>query len=316
VDVPVTPEVHLALRGRTLPATDRTVLDAAAGQALLVLRQQRATAEADQAKRRAETNQLRTALLSAVGHDLRTPLTSIKAAVSSLRAPDIELSTQDQEELLATVEESADRLTALVDNLLDSSRLATGAVEPQLRPVTYDEIVARALTSIDRRDMISLHVAEHLPAVVADPGLLERVVANVVDNALRHGVLATPRPVDVDGDGQITPDEPAIAIRASTHADRVELRIVDHGKGLPKRATESIFTPFQRRGDRDTTNGLGLGLSVAKGFIDAMGGSIRAEDTPGGGLTIVISLPSVTSTATSPATSTDQQSATDLSEAP
>jgi two-component system sensor histidine kinase KdpD len=293
VDVPVTPDVHLALCGRTLPATDRTVLETAAGQALLTLRQQRATAEANQAKRRAETTQLRTALLAAVGHDLRTPLTSIKAAIGSLRAPDIELSTQDQGELLATVEESTDRLTGLVDNLLDSSRLATGAVEPQLRPITYDELVARALAGLDDRDRpnLTVDVDEHLPAVIADPGLLERVIANVVDNALRHGILTTPRVVDVDGDGRITPDEPAIAIRASTHADRVELRIVDHGKGLPKRAAESIFTPFQRRGDRDTAGGLGLGLSVAKGFVDAMGGTIRAEDTPGGGLTIVISLP-------------------------
>ena len=140
-------------------------------------------------------------------------------------------------------------------------------MRPQLRPVTYDEI--------------------------ADPGLLDRVVANLVDNALRHGVLTTPRQVDVDGDGRIAEDEPAIAIRASAHADRVELRVVDHGKGLPKRTTQSIFTPFQRLGDRDTTNGLGLGLSVAKGFVNAMAGTIRAEDTPGGGLTIVLSLPVV-----------------------
>jgi two-component system sensor histidine kinase KdpD len=294
VDVPVTADVHLALRGRPLPATDRRVLEAAAGQALLTLRHQRAATEADQAIRRAETTQLRTALLSAVGHDLRTPLTSIKAAIGSLRAPDLRLSTQDERELLATVEESADRLAGLVDNLLDSSRLATGAVEPQLRPVTYDEIVARALAGIDTRDHVTVDVAETLPAVTADPGLLERVVANVADNALRHGVLDTPRAVDVDGDGVIAPDEPAVAIRASAHADRVELRIVDHGKGLPKRAAASIFTPFQRRGDRDTTNGLGLGLSVAKGFVDAMGGTIDAEDTPGGGLTIVISMPAAT----------------------
>ncbi|MFI7677333.1 DUF4118 domain-containing protein [Actinophytocola sp. NPDC049390] len=295
VDVPVTPDVHLALRGRTLPAADRRVLEAAAGQALLTLRQQRAAAEADEARRRAETTQLRTALLSAVGHDLRTPLTSIKAAIGSLRAADLELSAADEQELLATVEEAADQLAGLVDNLLDSSRLATGAVEPQLRPVTYDEVVARALASLETRARpitdITVDVAEHLPAVVADPGLLERVVANVVDNALRHGVLPTPRTVDVDGDGRITPDEPKIAIRASTHADRVELRVVDHGKGLPKRGAEAVFTPFQRLGDRDTSNGLGLGLSVARGFTDAMGGAIRAEDTPGGGLTIVISLP-------------------------
>ena len=310
VDVPVTPDVHLALRGRTLPATDRRVLEAAAGQALLALRQQRAAADADQARRRAEATQLRTALLSAVGHDLRTPLTSIKAAVGSLRAPDLQLSTQDEQELLAAVEESADRLTSLVDNLLDSSRLATGAVEPQLRPVTYDEIVASALASLDSRTRpttgVIVDVPEHLPAVTADAGLLERVVANVIDNALRHGVLDTPRAVDVDGDGDISPDEPAIAVRASAYDDRVELRVVDHGKGLPKRATGTIFTPFQRLGDRDTTNGLGLGLSVAKGFVDAMGGAISAEDTPGGGLTIVISLPVTKSPA----------AATNLPEAP
>jgi two-component system sensor histidine kinase KdpD len=293
VDVPVIPDVHLALRGRTLPAADRRVLEAAAGQALLTLRQQRAAAEAHDARRRAETTQLRTALLSAVGHDLRTPLTSIKAAIGSLRAPDLELSAADERELLATVEESSDQLAGLVDNLLDSSRLATGAVEPQLRPVTYDEVVARALASLDTRARpvtdVTVDVGEQLPAVVADPGLLERVVANVVDNAVRHGV--PPRGVAGHCDGRGTQDEPAIAIRASTHADRVELRVVDHGKGLPKRGAESVFTPFQRLGDRDTSNGLGLGLSVAKGFTDAMGGTIRAEDTPGGGLTVVISLP-------------------------
>ena len=278
VDVPVTAEVHLALRGRTLPATDRRVLEAAAGQALLALRQQRMTAAAAAAKRRAETTELRTALLSAVGHDLRTPLTSIKAAIGSLRAPDLRLSTEDEWELLATVEESTDRLTGLVGNLLDSSRLATGAVEPQLRPVTYDEIVARALTGLDTAGVV-VDVAEQLPAVTADPGLLERVVANIVDNALRHGVLD---PVAAGG------DEPAVAVRASTHGERVELRIVDHGRGLPRRA--AIFTPFQRLGDRDA-GGLGLGLSVAKGFVDAMGGTIATEDTPGGGLTVVISLP-------------------------
>src|SRR5204862_3686216 len=135
---PVTDDVHLALRGRALPAADRTVLEAAAGQALVTLRQQRAAQEASEAKRQAATTELRTALLSAVGHDLRTPLTSIKAAIGSLRAPDLRLSTEDRAELEATIEESADRLTALVNNLLDSSRLATGAVEPRLRPIGYD----------------------------------------------------------------------------------------------------------------------------------------------------------------------------------
>jgi two-component system sensor histidine kinase KdpD len=279
IDVPVTPDVHLAIRGRALPAADRQALEAAAGQALLALRQQRATAQAAAAKRKAETTELRTALLSAVGHDLRTPLTSIKAAIGSLRDPELRLTRHDTDELLATAEESADRLAGLVDNLLDSSRLATGAVEPKIRPVGYDEVVALALSGIDDRRLVEVDVDEHLPAVLADAGLLERVVANVVDNALRHGKGST-----ADG-------EPPVAVRASAYGGHVELRVVDHGKGLPRDAGNAVFAPFQRLGDRNATTGVGLGLSVAKGFMDAMGGTIRAEDTPGRGLTVVISLP-------------------------
>ncbi|RJQ76131.1 sensor histidine kinase KdpD [Pseudonocardiaceae bacterium YIM PH 21723] len=285
VDIAVTPDIHLALRGRTLPAEDRRVLEAAAGQALLALRNQRLSEETADAKRVASTTELRTALLSAVGHDLRTPLTSIKAAVGSLRDPELKLSTEDTGELLATVEESADRLAGLVDNLLDSSRLATGAVNPLMRPVGYYEIVSRALRGLDDQHLIEVAVDERLPLVVADIGLMERVVANVVDNALRYGR----RKIAIEGPqpGQ----QPLVAIRASEHASRVELRVVDHGHGLPKGSADSVFAPFQRLGDRDNTNGVGLGLSVAKGFTEAMGGTIRAEDTPGGGLTMVISLP-------------------------
>jgi len=288
-DVAVTSDIHLALRGRTLPASDQRVLEAAAGQALMALRQQRMADETRDAQRKVETTELRTALLSAVGHDLRTPLTSIKAAIGSLRDAGLHLSTEDTEELMATVEESADRLTGLVDNLLDSSRLATGSVEPVIRPVSYYEAVARALSGVDERHVVSVSVDEHLPPVHADLGLLERVVANVVDNALRHGRLRPRRPVDVDGDGRVAADEPEVAVRASTHGDHVELRVVDHGRGLPKNA-ERVFAPFQRLGDREAAPGIGLGLSVAKGFTEAMGGEITAEDTPGGGLTVVISL--------------------------
>jgi two-component system sensor histidine kinase KdpD len=275
IDVPVTPDVHLAIRGRALPATDRQALEGAAGQALLALRQQRMSEQTAAARRKAETTELRTALLSAVGHDLRTPLTSIKAAIGSLRDPELTLSTQDTAELLATVEESADRLAGLVDNLLDSSRLATGAVEPKIRPVGYDEVVALALSGIDDRRQVVVDVDERLPEVLADVGLLERVVANVVDNALRHGRSGTG----------------GIAVRASAYGGQVELRVVDHGRGLPRNAGSAVFAPFQRLGDRDPTTGVGLGLSVAKGFMAAMGGTIRAEDTPGGGLTVVLSLP-------------------------
>ncbi len=269
-EVAVTGDVRLRLSGRVLPASDQRVLEAAAGQTFVALRQQRMAADALDAQRKAETSELRTALLSAVGHDLRTPLTSIKAAIGSLRDPSLPLSEEDVAELMATVEESADRLTGLVDNLLDSSRLATGSVEPVLRPVGCYEVVAGALAGIGAE--VSVEVAEDLPHVLADLGLLERVVANVVDNALRHG---SPSPV---------------AVRASRHGAFVELRIVDHGPGLPKKAGHKVFEPFQRLGDRSGP-GVGLGLSVAQGFTAAMGGQISAEDTPGGGLTVVISLP-------------------------
>jgi two-component system sensor histidine kinase KdpD len=271
--IAVTADVHLTLRGRTLPAADRRVLEAVAGQALLSLRQQRSAAAAARAERKAEATELRTTLLSAVGHDLRTPLTSIKAAIGSLRATDLTLSEEDTEELMEAVELSADRLAGLIDNLLDSSRLATGAVRPHLRPVGYDEVVAHALSTVDASDAVVVAVDDRLPPVLADPGLLERVVANVLDNALRHGGAP-------------------VSARASAHSGHVELRIADHGKGLRKGTADSAFAPFQRLGgDRDATPGVGLGLSVAKGFTEAMGGTIRAEDTPGGGLTVVVSLP-------------------------
>ncbi|MCX2733638.1 DUF4118 domain-containing protein [Saccharopolyspora sp. NFXS83] len=280
VDIEVTGDVHLALRrpdGRPLPADDRTVLEAAAGQALVALRQQRMAAETAEAQRQADANRLRTALLSAVGHDLRTPLASIKASVSSLRIPGLRLSEQDTAELLAGVEESTDRLTDLVDNLLDSSRLATGAIVPQLRPVGYDQAVAGALAGLDGRERVEVDTEESLPAVLADVGLLERVIANVVQNAVKYG-----------GD--------RVSVRASEHARWVELRIVDHGPGLPEDAAEAVFAPFERLGGHADTGppGVGLGLSVAQGFMQAMHGTIRAEDTPGGGLTMVLALPVAT----------------------
>jgi two-component system, OmpR family, sensor histidine kinase KdpD len=272
-DVAIDADVHLSLRGRTLTVGDRRVLQTVAGQALLALRAQRMAAQARDAQRRAEATELRSALLSAVGHDLRTPLTSIKAAVSSLRDPELELSEVDTTELLATVEESADRLQGLVDNLLDSARLATGAVLPQLTAVGYDEVVARALSTVDGGHLVATDVDDTLAAVLADPGLLERVVANLIDNALRHGHGAS------------------VLIRAAVHGEEAELAVSDRGPGLPAEALESLFAPFQRLGDRTSRPGVGLGLAVARGFTEAMGGRIRAEPTPGGGLTMTITLP-------------------------
>lgn len=273
-DVEIDEGVHLVGTGRTLTSSERALFSAVSGQALLALRNRRMAAQATDAQRRADAAGLRTALLSAVGHDLRTPLTAIKAAAGSLRDPGLRMPAEDRQELLATVEESADRLTGLVDNLLDSSRLATGAVTTVTAPVGFDEVVAAALAGVHpATDRVLVEVAEDLPDVLADAGLAERVVANLVDNALRHGGGTT------------------VAVRASAYADRVELRVVDTGPGVARQQRDLLFTPFQRLGDRRAATGVGLGLHVARGFTEAMGGTLEAEDTPGGGLTTVLSLP-------------------------
>ncbi|MGW3206785.1 ATP-binding protein [Streptomyces sp. NPDC001135] len=272
VDVPVGDHMALALTGRVLPAEDRRVLAAFAAQAAVVLDRRRLQEEADQARTLAEGNRIRTALLAAVSHDLRTPLAGIKAAVSSLRSDDVAWSEEDQAELLQGIEEGADRLDHLVGNLLDMSRLQTGTVTPLIREIDVDEVVPMALGGVPE-DSVELDVPETLPMVEVDPGLLERSVANLVENAVKY----SPR-------GRL------VLVSASAMADRVEVRVVDRGPGVPDEAKDRIFEPFQRYGDAPRGAGVGLGLAVARGFAEAMGGTLNAEDTPGGGLTMVLSL--------------------------
>lgn len=271
----------ILLAGRPLAAADRPVLNAVANQAAGLVRQSRLAEEASAAAALLEADRLRRALLSAVSHDLRTPLAGAKAAVSSLRSDDIEFSPEDTVELLETIEESVDQLTALVGNLLDSSRLAVGVVQPQFRRVYMDEVVHQALVSVGmgarglRRaamDRVKVEVGE--VSVRADSGLLERVLANLIDNALRHSTRDTPVRVTAERDG-----------------DRVSIAVIDVGPGVPPGAEEQLFEPFQRLGDRDNTTGVGLGLSVVRGFVEAMGGTVHAEPTPGGGLTMIVDLP-------------------------
>ncbi|MEW2301571.1 sensor histidine kinase KdpD [Streptomyces sp. NPDC006655] len=273
VDVPVGDHMSLALSGRVLPAADRRVLAAFAAQAAVVLDRQRLRQEADQAKELAEGNRIRTALLAAVSHDLRTPLAGIKAAVTSLRSDDVEWSEEDQADLLEAIEEGADRLDNLVGNLLDMSRLQTGTVTSIIRETDLDEVVPMALGGVPE-DSVELDVPETLPMVHVDRGLLERAVANVVENAVKY-----------------SPPQEKVLVSASAIADRVEIRVVDQGPGVPDDAKDRIFEPFQRYGDSPRGNGVGLGLAVARGFAEAMGGTLSAEDTPGGGLTMVLSVP-------------------------
>ncbi|MCX4965823.1 sensor histidine kinase KdpD [Streptomyces sp. NBC_00654] len=272
VDMPVGSHMALALSGRVLPAEDRRVLAAFAAQAAVVLDRQRLRGEAEQAREHAEGDRIRTALLAAVSHDLRTPLATIKVSATSLRSADVEWSDEDRGELLAGIEEGADRLDHLIGNLLDMSRLDTGTVRPLIRATDLDEVVPMALGGVPE-ESVRLDIPEELPLVAVDPGLLERAVANVVENAVKYG-----------------PRGEAVLVAVSAMADRVEVRVIDRGPGVPDEAKERIFAPFQRYGDTPRGAGVGLGLAVARGFVEAMGGTLAAEDTPGGGFTMVFTL--------------------------
>jgi two-component system sensor histidine kinase KdpD len=271
----VRPDLALEVSGQAASATT-SLLAGYTAQAVAALDRARLRTQAAQAEALAEGDRMRTALLRAVSHDLRTPLASIKASVSSLRQTDVHWSAEDEAELLANIEQNADRLDALVGNLLDMSRLQAGSLEPFLRATAVDEVAPVALRGLDEADLLVIVVPDDLPLVRADPGLLERVLANLFSNALRHS------PVDLRP-----------MLRAKEDGDRVVLDVVDHGSGVPAGLKERIFEPFARLDERSP--GVGLGLAVAKGFAEAMGGTIVAVDTPGGGLTVRVTLPALVS---------------------
>ena len=250
------------------------MLGAFAAYAATALEQQRLAAEAAAARPIAEADRMRTALLAAVSHDLRTPLASAKAAVTSLRSTDVQWGADDRAELLATADESLDRLARLVDNLLDMSRLQAGALSVFPRPAGLADIAARALDDLGEPGrVIRVDIPDDLPEVLADPGLLERVIANLAGNALRYAPAGTPP-----------------RLTASALGGRVELSVVDRGPGIPARDREAVFTAFQRLGDTDNTTGVGLGLALSRGLTEAMGGTLEPSETPGGGLTMTLSL--------------------------
>lgn len=276
VEVPAG-QFTLVLRGRPLPAADRRLLAGFAAQAATAAERLRLAEEAASVKPLAEADRVRSALLAAVSHDLRTPLAAAKAAVTGLLAEDVDWSPEERAELVATADESLDRLTALVENLLDMSRLQAGVMSVFPRAVHVEDVVALALDCLGTDATgVRVQVSEdpEVPAMRADPVLLERVIANVVANAIRFSPAGSPP-----------------LITASTLGDRVQIRIVDRGPGVPKTGRDAIFQPFQRLGDRDNTVGVGLGLALSRGLVEAMDGFLTAEDTPGGGLTMVVELP-------------------------
>jgi two-component system sensor histidine kinase KdpD len=265
----------VVLTGRELQASDRRILDAFVAQTEAALVQRDLRSQAEGILTLQEADRLRTALLAAVGHDLRTPLSAAVAAVSSLRSRDIAWSDKDRDELLETAEISLDRLGHLVSDLLDASRLQAGVLPIALTGVGLDEVVPLALDELGLGNhQIVVDVSPDLPPALCDPVLLQRVVVNLLSNAVRYSPVGS------------TP-----IVAASAFASRVELRVIDRGPGIPAAKLEEAFQPFQRLGDIDNTTGVGLGLALSNGFISAMGGTLEAEDTPGGGLTMVIGLP-------------------------
>jgi two-component system, OmpR family, sensor histidine kinase KdpD len=265
-------DLRLRLFGERRSRISPRTLEGYGAQAATALDRERLRVQAAQSEVLAAGNRMRTALLAAVSHDLRTPLAVVKASVSSLRQTDVELSADDQAELLAEIEDNADRLDSLIANLLDMSRIQTGSLEPLLRPTSLEEIVPLALLGLDAAE-VELDIPDTLPTVATDPGLLERAIANLVANALRYSPPGQP---------------PRLAGRVDD--DGILVEVVDHGPGVPVEQRERIFEPFQQLGDQHTGEGVGLGLAVARGFVEATGGTITATETPGGGLTMRLSL--------------------------
>jgi two-component system sensor histidine kinase KdpD len=271
--VAVDADTVVAIAGGNLSGEDRRVLGAFTAQLAVALRSRALQADAATATALSQANDLRTALLRAVSHDLRTPLASIKASATNLLADDIRLAPEAIHELLATIDGEADRLDTLIGNLLDMSRLQSGTFELLTRDVGVDEVVAQTLAGLgDRATRVVTEVPDNLPRIHTDAALLERAVANVVENAICW-----------------SPADKAVRVQASAFGGLVELRVVDRGPGIGSGQREEVFQPFQRLGDDHTGTGVGLGLAVARGFVDALGGELTIDDTAGGGTTMTFS---------------------------
>ncbi|MEE1622871.1 ATP-binding protein [Zafaria sp. J156] len=265
----------LELHGADLPASERRLLTVVAAQISAALEHQRLTATAEEIEPIAASDRVRGALLSALSHDLRRPLAAASAAVGGLRAAGKKLSSEDKRELLDTADDSLTALAALVSDLLDVSRLQAGALTLTTMPTDPAEAIAPALDELKLGPSdVRLALGHENSTAEADPVLLQRVIVNLLANATRYS----------------PPDQP-VTVTTSTFDQRLEIRIIDHGPGVTPDRHDDIFLPFQRLGDTDNTSGLGLGLALSRGFIEAMHGTLTPEDTPGGGLTMVISIP-------------------------
>jgi two-component system sensor histidine kinase KdpD len=261
-----------------LTADQRRLLDALIDQAALAIERVRLVGDIDRVKRTMETERLRSALLTSISHDLKTPLASVLGAADALRDMAPSLDDAAKADLLGTIIEEAERLNRFIANLLDMTKLESGAVVPNAAPHDVGEIVGssiRRASKILARHNIEVDVAADLPMVAVDAVLLEQVLFNLLDNAAKYA-----------------PPETAIRIRSWRAADVVGIQVLDEGSGIPPDDLERIFEKFYRaqKGDR-VRPGTGLGLAISRGFIEAMHGSINATnraDRPGAAFTITL----------------------------
>lgn len=260
----------LRLRGVRLSTEDRRVLAAFAAQAGATFEREVLREEAARAATLAETDRLRAALLNAVSHDLRTPLASIKASVTSLLETGIAWSPEQSEDFLATIRNETERMNRLVGQLLDASRIQVGAVTVQRRAIAPDELVSSAIASLSADPhRLEVDVEETLPLVDTDPVLCERALANLIDNALNH-----------------SPADTVVSVSAHEAEGIITFEVRDRGDGIPSHLLTRAFQPFHRLHDTRTSTGVGLGLAVTRGFLDALGHPLVIGENPGGGTVV------------------------------
>ncbi len=253
----------------------RRLLPALASLLGVAIDRERLTREALDAEALRRGDVIKTALLRAVSHDLRTPLMAISTSAGALARPDLSIDDADRADLLATILDASDRLDRLVDNLLDLSRLQAGAAQPDQELWEVDELIIQALGDLGQDgDLVEVTFPEDSPAVRVDAHQIQRVLANLVENAIKYSPVGDPVRVQV----------------TATQSEAV-IRVIDHGPGVPPDEREEIFEPFQRGKRRGDVGGAGLGLAIARGFAEANGGHLWVESRSNQGATFVLALP-------------------------
>jgi len=269
--------IHLERPRRGSARTRRRLLPALASLLGVAIDRERLAREALDAEALRRADVMKTALLRAVSHDLRTPLMAILTSASALSRDDLDLDAADRADLLATILTEAERLDSLVDNLLDLSRLQAGAVQPEPAPWAIDDLVVQALGEMGpRAARVEVSLPDHSPIARVDSQQVERVLVNLIENALKYS----------------PPDEP-VRVQVASHGTHGVVRVIDHGPGVASDETERIFEPFHRGRSAGSVRGAGLGLAIARGFAEASGGRVWVESRDGQGATFTLELPLV-----------------------